>query len=283
MADRKLNILAVCAHPHDFTWFGGTLGIHVERGDNVTLCVVTHGGSTHREAWMEELRKPEAERDPVIVNASPEEYIEQKQGDLKNAAAVFGITDVRVLGFEDQPFLLTEQPDAIDRIAEVILDVRPHVMLTESPFTDWSRPMTWRTDHTEVGNAAAEAKARAQLPRPGSKAQPHQVAQTYWPGQAFDMSRLDFVVELTDAWYEKRVEAEACFESQGHDERWARRRMLIDLGSIGNVVRVAYGEGFVREKPELYSCLPVPELMIRQTETGDTQNVRKMYGLNDGG
>ena len=59
--------------------------------------------------------------------------------------------------------------------------------------------------------------------------------------------------------------------------------MLIDLGSIGNVVRVAYGEGFVREKPELYSCLPVPELMIRQTETGDTQNVRKMYGLNDGG
>ena len=58
MTDRKLRLLAVCAHPHDFTWFAGTIGMHVERGDEATLCVVTHGGSTHREDWMEELRKP---------------------------------------------------------------------------------------------------------------------------------------------------------------------------------------------------------------------------------
>lgn len=43
----------------------------------------------------------------------------------------------------------------------------------------------------------------------------------------------------------------------------------------------AYGEGFVREKPEVHSHLPVSELMIRQTETGDSQNVRKMYGLDN--
>ena len=43
MTDRKLRILTVSAHPHDFTWFSGTLGKHVERGDEATVCVVTHG------------------------------------------------------------------------------------------------------------------------------------------------------------------------------------------------------------------------------------------------
>jgi LmbE family N-acetylglucosaminyl deacetylase len=281
MTDRKLRILTVSAHPHDFTWFSGTLGIHVERGDEATVCVVTHGGSTHREDWMEELRKPESERDASIVNASADKYIQQKENDLRKAAAIFGVTDIRMLNFPDKPFLISEHPDAIDRIAAVILDVRPHIMLTESPFTDCGRPMVYRSDHTEVGIAAAEAKLRAELPRPGSTVRPHQVAMTFWPGQAFDLSQLDLVVELSDEWFEKRIQAEACFESQGHDEQWARRRMLLDLGGMGNHARTAYGEGFVREKLELHSHLPVSEVMIKQTETGDTANVRKMFGLDD--
>lgn len=281
MTDRTLRILTISAHPHDFTWFAGTLGIHVERGDEVTVCVVTHGGSTHREDWMEELRKPESERDPAIVNAPPDDYIREKEDNLRAAAAIFGISDVRMLNFPDKPFLISEHPDVIDRIAELILDVRPHIMLTESPFSDSGRPMVYRSDHTQVGIAAAEAKLRAELPRPGSTVQPHEVAMTFWPGMVFDLSQLDVVVELSDEWFEKRVRAEACFETQGHDEPWARRRMLLDLGSIGNHARVAYGEGFVREKLELHSHLPVTEPMIRQTEVGDTQNVRRMFRMDD--
>ena len=273
-------LLTVSAHPHDFTWFAGTLGIHVERGDEATVCVVTHGGSTHREDWMEELRKPESERDASIVNASADQYIQQKEDDLRKAAAIFGVTDIRLLNFPDKPFLISEHPDAIDRIAEVILDVRPHIMLTENPFTDCGRPMVYRSDHTEVGIAAAEAKLRAELPRPGSTVRPHQVAMTFWPGQTFDLSQLDLVVELSDEWFEKRIQAEACFESQGHDEQWARRRMLLYLGVMGNHARTAYGEGFVRERLELHSHLPVSEVMIKQTEVGDNANVRKMFGLD---
>ena len=33
---QKLRILGVNAHPHDFTHYAGTLGIHVEAGDEVT-------------------------------------------------------------------------------------------------------------------------------------------------------------------------------------------------------------------------------------------------------
>ena len=281
MTDRKLRILTVSAHPHDFTWFSGTLGKHVEQGDEATVCVVTHGGSTHREDWMEELRKPVSERDASVVNASAERYIQQKEDELRNAAAIFGVTDIRMLNFPDKPFLISEHPEVIDRIAELILEVRPHVMLTESPFSDCGRPMVHRSDHTEVGIAAAEAKLRAELPRPGSTAQPHQVAMTFWPGLVFDLSQLDLVVELSDEWFEKRVQAEACFETQGHDERWARHRMLLELGVMGNHARTAYGEGFVREKLELNSHLPVPEVMIRQAEIGDTQNARRMLRLDD--
>lgn len=281
MTDRKLRILTVSAHPHDFTWFSATLGIHVERGDEATACVVTHGGSTHREEWMAELRKPESERDAAIVDASADKYIEQKEDELRQAAAIFGVTDIRMLNFPDKPFLISEHPDVIDRIAAVILDVRPHIMITESPFTDCGRPMVYRSDHTEVGIAAAEAKLRAELPRPGSTVRPHQVAMTFWPGQAFDLSQLDLVVELSEEWFEKRIQAEACFESQGHDEQWARRRMLLDLGVMGNHARTAYGEGFVREKLELHSHLPLPEVMIKQTEVGDAANVRKMFGLDN--
>ena len=281
MTDRKLRILTVSAHPHDFTWYSATLGINLERGGEATVCVVTHGGSTHREDWMEELRKPEEERDLSIVNAPAEKYIEQKEQELHNAAAIFGITDIRMLNYPDKPFLLSEHPDVIDRIAELIVEVRPHVMITESPFTDNGRPARHRSDHTEVGIAAAEAKLRAELPRPGSTWRSHQVAMTFWPGDAFDRSRLDLVVDLSDEWFEKRIQAEACFSTQGHDEEWARRRMLLDLGPMGNHARTAYGEGFVRDKVELYDHLPVSEAMIRQTETGDTQNVRRMFRLDD--
>ena len=281
MTDRRLRILTVSAHPHDFTWFSGTLGMHVERGDEVAICVVTHGGSTHREDWMEELRKPESERDNSIVDASADKYIRQKEDELRKAAAIFGITDIRMLNFPDKPFLISDHPEVIDRIAELILEVRPHVMLTESPFSDSGRPMVYRSDHTEVGIAAAEAKLRAELPRPGSTVHPHQVAMTFWPGQVFDVSQLDLVVELSDEWFEKRVQAEACFETQGHDEQWARNRMTLDLGSMGNHARTAYGEGFVRERLELYSHLPVSDVMIRQTEAGDTQNQRRMLRLDD--
>jgi LmbE family N-acetylglucosaminyl deacetylase len=280
MTAQKLRFLTVSAHPHDFTWYSATLGIHIERGDEATVCVVTHGGSTHREDWMEELRKPESERDVSIVNASAENYIKQKEQELRNAAAIFGISDIRMLDFPDKPFLISEHPEVIDRIAELIVEVRPHVMITESPFTDSGRPMRYRSDHTEVGIAAAEAKLRAELPRPGSTWRPHQVAMTFWPGSSFDLSQLDLVVDLSDEWFEKRVQAEACFESQGHDQEWARARMALDLGPMGNHARTAYGEGYVREKLELYDHLPVSEVMIKQTEVGDTQNVRRMFRVH---
>ena len=64
---QKLRVLGVNAHPHDFTWYSGTLGIHAASGDAVTVVSVTPGESAHNQALHDELMKPEAERDPASV------------------------------------------------------------------------------------------------------------------------------------------------------------------------------------------------------------------------
>ena len=122
MERQQLRILTVSAHPHDWTWFAGTLGIHVEMGDQVTVCIVTHGGRTHREVYLDELRKPEAERDQEILSVPIEKYTGQKEEELRRAAAIFRVTDVRMLGYPDKPFLLQDHPQAIEDITELILD-----------------------------------------------------------------------------------------------------------------------------------------------------------------
>ena len=276
MSERNLRILTVSTHPHDWTWYAGTLGIHVQNGDQATVCIVTHGGSTHREKWFDELRKPETERDPAIINEPIEKYTEKKAEELKKAAGLFGITDIRMLNYPDKPFLIEEHPEAIDKIVDLILEIKPHIIITESPFEsgDSGRPVLHRTDHTEVGKAVMEAKERAGKPKPGFRETLHRVTFTFWPAHYRDT--IDFVVELSDEWFEKRVQAELLYASQGHDDAWARRRMEIEIGHIGWLLRARYGEGFRRERQELLTCLPTPELMIRQTEETSQEKIRRL-------
>jgi LmbE family N-acetylglucosaminyl deacetylase len=275
---RKLRILTVSAHPHDWTWFSGTMGIHAASGDHVTVCVVTHGGTTHRELYLDELRKPEEDRDPAIINESVEDYIEQKAKEMRKAAALFGVTDVRMLNFPDKPFTLQEYPEVVDQLADLVREVRPDILITESPFTDDLRPIAHRSDHTEVGRAALEAKEQAGFPRLGVDRSPHNVPLTYWPGEVFDRSQLDFVVELSPELFEKRVQAEAFYESQGHDPELARSRLMVEVGAMGRHLRTSYGEGFVRERPDLVARLPAPELMLQQAEEDYDARKRRLTG-----
>ena len=64
----KLQILAVVTHPHDFIHCAATCGIHTQRGDAVTVVSVTDGAGAHNERLYDELRKPQNDRDPAIVN-----------------------------------------------------------------------------------------------------------------------------------------------------------------------------------------------------------------------
>ena len=265
-----VRVLVVVAHPHDFMHCAATCGIHVAKGDKVTVVAMTSGAWTpHNEARSKEMAKPLEKQDPRIVNMTPDEFGEIKTQELRDVAGVFGITDVRVLPYRDHSFLLRENDGAIDRLRDIILDVRPHVLMTQSPFTSYThtRPHGRSTaalnDHTETAAVVLEARARAQAPLFGSSGKPHKIAVVLFPGLYFDVGEIDFAVDVT-AWFEKLVKADSLYKSQGHEEARSRHNLTALLGYYGMYAGAKYVEPFVREKLELLGEIRVPESALKK-------------------
>jgi LmbE family N-acetylglucosaminyl deacetylase len=274
-----LNILGVNAHPHDFTHYAGTLGIHVADGDTVTVVSMTSGATTHNQALDEEMAKPLEERDRQLIDRIVEEYAGQKIEELRTACGVFGITDVRVLPFSDKTFTREKYPDAIDALREIIQDVRPHIMITQNAYLAGRRGHRQgaRDDHSETGFASIEARQAAGHPGHDDSRPGHKIAATYFPGVYFGRGEWDFAVDITD-FFEKRVEAEATFVTQGHTPEWSRKRMEVELGNAGWFTATGYAEGFVSDKLFLLPKIELPDSMLRQAEESESVRHMRMVG-----
>ena len=274
-----LNILSVNAHPHDFTHYAGTLGIHVADGDTVTVVSMTPGASTHNQALAEEMAKPLEERDRQLIDRIVEEYAGRKIEELRTACGIFGITDVRVLPYSDKLFTLEKNPDAVDALRDIFLDVRPHIMITQSAYLAGrhGHRLGARDDHSETGFASIEARMLAGLPRHDDARPPHQIAATYFPGVYFQRDEWDFAVDVTD-FFEKRVEAEATFVTQGHTPEWSRKRMEVTLGSAGWFSGTGYAEGFVQERAFLVPKIELPASALRLAEEPESARHARMVG-----
>ena len=269
MAQPKLRLLGVAAHPHDFTHFAGTLGVHTSLGDTATVVSMTTGVRTHNEKLSAELMKPAADRDPAIINQPPEERAAEKEEELRKACAIFGVTDVRVLGFPDKPYVAEHHTESIKKLGEIILEVRPHIVFSQSPYLTGpnGRKSGAQNDHTETAYATAQAKFLAAIASADSGVPPHRVPTTYYPGVYFNRDEWDFFIDVSD-WYERRVEAEAVYVSQGHTPEFARRRITIGLGTTGWSAGTMYAESFVRESPELLTKITLPESLLKlETES----------------
>jgi len=273
----KLNILSINAHPHDFTHMAATLGIHKAKGDNVTVVSVTSGLNTHNEKLHDELMKPVEDRDPVIVNQDYNELEKIKKLELKNACNIFGISDVRVLGYP-QPFRLDIYPKVIESITSIILDIRPSILIMQSPYSKGhhGRIGVSADDHIETSKATLEAKEAAAIPGLHQKA-PHTIPTILYPGVYFNNDEFDFIVDISE-WFEKRVEAESLYISQGHTLEWSRRRLLVSLGNTGWFSNTLYGESFVREKPELVTEIPFSPLALRTLKEPVSEKYKRMVG-----
>ena len=272
----SLRILSVNAHPHDFTHTAGTLGVHTSEGDTATVVSVTSGVKTHNEALHDELMKPVEEQDPAIVNQTADELAEIKAAELQEACAIFGVTDVRVLGFP-QPFRHELYPEAAVMIRDVILDVRPNVLIMQSPYSSahHGRSGVTADDHIETARATLEARDEAGQPQPG--ATPHSIASTLFPGVYFERDEYDFMVDVTDL-FERRVQAEAVYVSQGHTPEWARVRMQNALGPTGWFGGTQYAESFVRERPELHPRIALSERTLAAASEPVGARLRRMVG-----
>jgi len=157
--------MAVLAHPDDESLgVGGTLARYAAEGVAVSLVTATRG---------ERGRHATAEQHP-----GPEAMGRLRERELRAAAAVLGVGDVRLLGYLDQDLDRAQPMEVIGRIAAEFRRGRPHVVLTFAPDGAYGHP-----DHIAISQfttAAVVAAADAAWGDPGGGPPPHRVSKLYY-------------------------------------------------------------------------------------------------------
>ena len=133
------RVLVVAAHPDDVDFgAGGTVATLVGRGCAVTYCIATDGDAGGFD--------PEVPRSEIPGI---------RRGEQRAAAEVFGVADVRFLGYRDGQLTVTH--DLRRDIARVIRQVRPQLVITQSPDRNYRRIYASHPDHMAAGEAALQA------------------------------------------------------------------------------------------------------------------------------
>jgi len=272
---QPLPILVVVAHPHDFTHMAGTCGKHVDMGDSVTVVSVTGGANIHNEPLERELLKPVGERNMDVINESAAVYAGRKKHEMHEAAALFGITDVRVLPYADNPLEVTRVLEG--ELADIVYEIRPHMLLTHDPYgiAERGHANLAPDDHRDVGIAVQRALAIAGTPSAKTQQKPHRVAVTYYTGVSLSFHNWDMIVDVSDH-AENRLKAEMLFLSQGSTESFARKRIEMSLALPGWVGACGFGESFIRARPQIDGHLPVTGIELAQAEQPSMERMAAM-------
>jgi len=123
MAERKYSVVAVGAHPDDIEFgCGGTIALHEDRGDTITLVVVTNG---------------ERGGDP-----------KQRVNEAKEAARILGAKKIEFLGFPDGA--IGDSIDVVAKIEEVLRGMDADIVYAHTPSER-------HQDHRHVALAATSA------------------------------------------------------------------------------------------------------------------------------
>ena len=175
---RKMKIMMFCAHPGDaFDDSGGTLCHHVERGDDVTVVIITTGARSHAAKFTDEKRKAKGQRDEKLAAATVDQIEKVKQDEIIAAGLELGLEDIRFMRLEDDILLVKEE--TILEVAQLIRQEKPDLLITHHPLQDGGL----LTTHPIVGQIVMlgwEA-AGARWTR-DETVPPHQVSQVFFVG-----------------------------------------------------------------------------------------------------
>jgi LmbE family N-acetylglucosaminyl deacetylase len=131
--------LVVTAHPDDVDFgAGGTSMALIKAGVQVTFCICTDGDAGGFDDSTDRSEIPAIRRAEQVA-----------------AAAVYGVTDVRFLGYRDG--YLEPSHDLQRDIVRVMRQVQPQLVLTQSPERNWERLPSSHPDHMAAGEATARA------------------------------------------------------------------------------------------------------------------------------
>jgi LmbE family N-acetylglucosaminyl deacetylase len=133
------RVLVVTAHPDDVDFgAGGTIATLTDAGISVTYCICTDGDAGGFD-------------DATDRNA----IAGIRRAEQTAAAAVCGVTDVRFLGYKDG--YLEPSHDVQKDIVRVMRQVRPQLVITQSPERNWERLPASHPDHMAAGEATTRA------------------------------------------------------------------------------------------------------------------------------
>ncbi|MFH1329416.1 MAG: PIG-L family deacetylase [Actinomycetota bacterium] len=172
------GLLAFHAHPDDESLsMGGTLARYAAAGEQVVVVTATRGevGEIHNHDGPESLR---------------ESLGEMREGELRAACSLLGVTTVELLGYRDSGMAGTPDNDhpgafwgadfmeAVGRLVRLVRRHRPEVMTAYDAFGGYGHP-----DHIQVhrvGTAAFFGAVDAGRFPPEDGEEPWQPAKLYW-------------------------------------------------------------------------------------------------------
>lgn len=170
---KERHVLVVFPHPDDEAFgVAGTLAMHARQGTPITYLCGTLG----------ELGRNMGR--PFFANRETLPAVREQE--LLEACRIMGVTELRMMGLHDKTVEFLD-PDALaDRIAAVIEEVQPSLVITHYP--GWAV----HPDHDATG--AATVRAVARLPE-GRRPAIH--AQAFAPGTVEALGQPDLVVDIT--------------------------------------------------------------------------------------
>ncbi len=156
-----LRLMAVLAHPDDESLgFGGILAHCAADGIETHLVTATRGESGRFGDGSSHPGKDALGR--------------IREAELRAAAAVLGVGDVRLLGYADGGLDRVDPEEVIGRITAEFRRFRPHVVVTFGPDGSYGHP-----DHIAICQFTTAAVIRAAQPAPAG-VDSHTVSKLYW-------------------------------------------------------------------------------------------------------
>lgn len=286
---KLLRLLVVGAHPADiFDQSGGTMAHHAARGDWVGCIVLTHGARVHDRVISEEMfhRTEVPEGDELVRMMALRSDVKAKE--VVAACELVGVKEQDIYFFGEDDAILTVNESNVRRLARMIRQLKPDVLITHFPKENGGIGSA----HATAGQIVMHALALAASVDPGDRNPPHRGVQVFFFGQGAAAVRggvwsseggytNDVFIDITDVAHIKVACLDA-LQSQGYGGAFARKRIDASDGAFGAVVCTAYAEGFIRNTPTLNHYLPISELDLEIARLSDHEIIsRRGYRVSD--
>jgi LmbE family N-acetylglucosaminyl deacetylase len=278
---QSIRLLVIGAHPADiFDQSAGTMAHHAARGDWVGCVVLTHGARVHDKVISDEMFHRTEVPDGDELSRMMAQRSDVKAKEVIAACALVGVKKEDVYFFGEDDAVLTVNESNVRRLARMIRQLKPDVVITHFP----KEGGAVGSPHATAGQIVMHALFLAAGVDPGDRNPPHRGSQVFYFGQGAAAARgglwsaeggfyNDVFIDITDVAHIKVACLDA-LQSQGYDGAYARKRIEVNDGAFGCAAGVAYAEGFIRNSSTVCHHLPLSELDLERAKLSDHELIQ---------